>query len=100
MRNVMAGIALSAMASCAQTPCEEAQDLELACDPAIADAGSIDGDLPQCEDDSIDACVANCALSNDETFCEIRARTAEASVIQAYTDCLDACATPKPMDEG
>ncbi|MEO0603394.1 MAG: hypothetical protein AAF211_18285 [Myxococcota bacterium] len=98
MRNVMAGIALSAMVGCAQTPCEDAQDLELACDPAIA--GAIDGDLPQCDDDSIDACVANCALTNEGSFCEIRARTAEASVIQAYTDCLDACATPEPMDEG
>ncbi len=98
MRNVLAGWALAALIGCGQTPCEEAAELELSCDAALSESDSVDIDLPECADDSTEACVANCALENEDVYCRIRARTAEASVIQGYLSCLDVCADPTAID--
>lgn len=98
MRNLMAIAAVAALVGCAETPCETAADLKAACAaPGSTSDQQVADQLPECADESTEACVATCEIDREEDLCAILDRTAEAKAIQGYIDCLEACTRPPDL---
>ncbi|MEN0068388.1 MAG: hypothetical protein AAGA48_40080 [Myxococcota bacterium] len=97
MWNVAAAWFVVALLGCSKTPCELESDLVVACSSEAASDDN-ETDPPECADESVDACLAQCTVDREAEACSLIGRTATEAKLKDWLDCRESCLTEPDVD--